>query len=92
MAINGFNAVFSLTVMMLLMMAAAAANEYTNHTVGGDAGWFFDPVTDTSVSKLHFFCVAFNSSFITSYHLESTRPVLSVQASSRIEIERGEAL
>ncbi|GKV50443.1 hypothetical protein SLEP1_g57146 [Rubroshorea leprosula] len=48
MAINGFDAVFSL-------MAAAAANEYTNHTVGGDAGWFFDPVTDTSVSKLHFF-------------------------------------
>ncbi|GKV45575.1 hypothetical protein SLEP1_g52641 [Rubroshorea leprosula] len=40
--------------MVLLMTAAAAANEYTNHTVGGDTGWFFDPVTDTSVSKLHF--------------------------------------
>ncbi|XP_057805710.1 early nodulin-like protein 18 [Salvia miltiorrhiza] len=26
----------------LLVTAAAAADAYTNHTVGGDAGWFFD--------------------------------------------------
>ncbi|GKU97519.1 hypothetical protein SLEP1_g10662 [Rubroshorea leprosula] len=39
--------------MVLLMMATAAANEYTNYIVGGDAGWFFDPVTNASASKLH---------------------------------------
>ncbi|KAG6434445.1 hypothetical protein SASPL_106081 [Salvia splendens] len=35
-----------LIVAALLVIAAAAADAYTNHTVGGDAGWFFDSTTN----------------------------------------------
>lgn len=34
-----------LFVVALLITAAAAADTYTNHTVGGDAGWFFNSDT-----------------------------------------------
>ncbi|GLT39498.1 hypothetical protein SLA2020_136850 [Shorea laevis] len=43
------NAVFSWTAVALLISTAAAATEYTNYTVGGDAGWFFHTATNTSV-------------------------------------------
>ncbi|KAK6141012.1 hypothetical protein DH2020_025250 [Rehmannia glutinosa] len=33
-------------VVALLITAAAAADAYTNHTVGGDAGWFFNSTTN----------------------------------------------
>ncbi|KAI3449147.1 hypothetical protein Pfo_005812 [Paulownia fortunei] len=35
-----------LIVVALLINAAAAADAYTNHTVGGDAGWFFNSTTN----------------------------------------------
>ena len=38
----------NLTVIALLIASAAA---YTNHTVGGDAGWFFDSATNTSAAN-----------------------------------------
>lgn len=37
---------FRLIVAALLVTAAAAADTYTNYTVGGDAGWFFDSTTN----------------------------------------------
>ncbi|KAL7125853.1 hypothetical protein ABFS83_14G144000 [Erythranthe nasuta] len=33
-------------LLMLITAAAAASDTYTNHTVGGDAGWFFDSTTN----------------------------------------------
>ncbi|GLU00511.1 hypothetical protein SLE2022_178750 [Rubroshorea leprosula] len=45
------NAVFSWTAVALLISTAAAATEYTNHTVGGNAGWFFHSATNTSVTN-----------------------------------------
>lgn len=39
------------TAMALLMNVAAAATEYTNHTVGGDAGWVFNATTNTSATN-----------------------------------------
>lgn len=39
-----------LFVVALLITAAAAADSYTNHTVGGDAGWFFDSTTNKTSS------------------------------------------
>ncbi|KAL1546455.1 lamin-like protein [Salvia divinorum] len=39
-------ATLRLIVAALLLIAAAAADTYTNHTVGGDAGWFFDSTTN----------------------------------------------
>ncbi|KAK4397357.1 hypothetical protein Sango_1572300 [Sesamum angolense] len=35
-----------LIVVALLINAAAAATSYSNHTVGGDAGWFFNSTTN----------------------------------------------
>ncbi|KAK6918465.1 Phytocyanin domain [Dillenia turbinata] len=44
----------NLTVMALLITAVAsatpAATSYVNHTVGGDAGWFFNSSTNTTVA------------------------------------------
>lgn len=37
-------------VALLITVAAAAADSYTNHTVGGDAGWFFNPTTNKTSS------------------------------------------
>ncbi|EXB52071.1 hypothetical protein L484_024621 [Morus notabilis] len=37
----------NLTAIALLIASAAA---YTNHTVGGDAGWFFESATNTSAT------------------------------------------
>ncbi|XWS45974.1 hypothetical protein CRYUN_Cryun14cG0025300 [Craigia yunnanensis] len=42
------NTKLNLTVIALLVTTVAAATGYTNHTVGGDAGWFFDSKTNTS--------------------------------------------
>ncbi|OMO78626.1 Plastocyanin-like protein [Corchorus capsularis] len=39
----------NLTVIALLITTVATATAYTNHTVGGDAGWFFDSKTNKSV-------------------------------------------
>lgn len=38
----------NLTVIALLITTVAAATGYTNHTVGGGAGWFFDSNTNKS--------------------------------------------
>ena len=38
-----------LTVVAISIATVAAADtKYTNHTVGGDAGWFFNVTTNTS--------------------------------------------
>lgn len=42
----------NVTVIALLIAIAASATpaaSYTNHTVGGDAGWFFNTTTNTSI-------------------------------------------
>jgi hypothetical protein len=41
----------NLTVLALLITAAASATSYTNHTVGGTAGWFFNSTTNTSATN-----------------------------------------
>ncbi|KAL3814894.1 hypothetical protein ACJIZ3_016162 [Penstemon smallii] len=37
-----------LIVVALLINVAVASDTYTNHTVGGDAGWFFNSTTNTT--------------------------------------------
>ncbi|KAK4269690.1 hypothetical protein QN277_022816 [Acacia crassicarpa] len=39
------------TVFALFISAAAAATVYTNHTVGGTNGWFFNATTNTSAAN-----------------------------------------
>ncbi|XP_054782170.1 cucumber peeling cupredoxin-like [Prosopis cineraria] len=39
------------TVFVLFISAAAAATVYTNHTVGGANGWFFNATTNTSAAN-----------------------------------------
>jgi hypothetical protein len=48
----------NLTAMIALLISAAAAastappaTAYTNHTVGGAAGWLFDALTNTSATN-----------------------------------------
>ncbi|KAM7261278.1 hypothetical protein ACFE04_026753 [Oxalis oulophora] len=43
--------ILNLTVLALFIAAANAATTYTNHTVGGTAGWFFNSTTNTSASN-----------------------------------------
>ncbi|XP_022759521.1 cucumber peeling cupredoxin-like [Durio zibethinus] len=45
------NAKLNLTLLALLITTATVATGYTNHTVGGDAGWFFDSNTITSATN-----------------------------------------
>lgn len=40
-----------LTVLALLISATAAATVYTNYTVGGAAGWFFNATANNSVTN-----------------------------------------
>ncbi|KAE8660449.1 Early nodulin-like protein 18 isoform 2 [Hibiscus syriacus] len=40
-----------LTLLGLLITTTTVATAYTNHTVGGDAGWFFQSVTNTSATN-----------------------------------------
>lgn len=40
-----------LTAMALLICTVSAATEYSNYTVGGDAGWFFNATTNTSATN-----------------------------------------
>ncbi|XVE77008.1 hypothetical protein DITRI_Ditri13aG0027400 [Diplodiscus trichospermus] len=42
------NTKLNLTVIILLITTVATATGYTNHTVGGDAGWFFNSSSNTS--------------------------------------------
>ncbi|GLT32441.1 hypothetical protein SLA2020_071090 [Shorea laevis] len=45
------NVVFSWMVVELLITTVVAATEYTNHTVGGNTGGFFDFATNTSATN-----------------------------------------
>ncbi|KAJ4955195.1 hypothetical protein NE237_011978 [Protea cynaroides] len=36
---------------LLITVAVAATNHYTNHSVGGDTGWFFNPTTNAPFSN-----------------------------------------
>ncbi|XP_022734682.1 cucumber peeling cupredoxin-like [Durio zibethinus] len=45
------NTKINLTVIAFLITNVAAATGYTNHTVGGDVGWFFDSNTNTSATN-----------------------------------------
>ncbi|KAF5732977.1 Early nodulin-like protein 18 isoform 1 [Tripterygium wilfordii] len=41
----------NLSVMVMLIAAAESATVYTNHTVGGPDGWFFNATTNTSATN-----------------------------------------
>ncbi|XVF22674.1 hypothetical protein REPUB_Repub12eG0191400 [Reevesia pubescens] len=45
------NTKLNLTIIALLITTATVATAYTNHTVGGVTGWFFDSNTNTSATN-----------------------------------------
>ncbi|OMP00545.1 Plastocyanin-like protein [Corchorus olitorius] len=68
------NVNLNLTVIALLITTVATATAYTNHTVGGDAGWFFDSKTNKSV--INYSSWAANQTFNLVFRTSTNQTVI----------------
>ena len=76
-----------LIVAALLVMAAAAADTYTNHTVGGDAGWFFDSATNKTSAD--YSAWAAKSTFNLGDYLSKCSMLIKFQVSAEFIVNLG---